>query len=511
MRAIPSLLLTSCALVTAGCAESPAPPHPSFAPVFAAVTGQLITNSSPGLIDLDGDGALDIVFGTGIDRVRPRNGGYAFVQEPQPAGYVIAVTGATNEILWRAPHGGEAFTLPRFLDVNGDGVPDVVMGGREGAFQALSGRDGARLWQVAPADAAETPVPYNFFTPAIIADVNADGVEDLVVVYGGDDTRPPGADRDAAYIVVVSGADGLVLASVETPDGRESYSSIVVYRRPDGADWLVFGTGGETHGGSAYRAPVASLLDGSFAVRVERLIEPGEKGVIAPATLVELTGDDDLDIVISTFDGRLLAVDGASAAVIWQRFDAGEESYHPAAIMRLSREGRLGLVVSRGVGTFPRYDGTVHRVHDARDGRVLYQYTDPFSPAGAPLAVDLTGDGIDEPFFFSTRFPRAPSSRIHVLHGASSEQITHEVPHTLTATPRIADPRGTGALELIALSWRVDATNEAPDWRDMSWLLLRLDLTTPTPAFPSWAGYMGTAGDGVYRGAIAPVRSSGLR
>jgi outer membrane protein assembly factor BamB len=458
-----------------------------------------MTHSSPNLIDLDGDGVQDIVFGIGIDRLQPQDGRMAWAAEPDPPGYVVAVSGATNDILWRAAQPGEAFTTPRFVELNRDGVPDVLMGGREGAFSAFSGVDGALLWRTEPRSVAQTPVPYNFFTPAVIGDVNDDGIADIVVVYGGNDLRLPGESRDPGYIALISGADGAVLAAYPTPDGRESYSAIVVYQRADGATWFIFGTGGETYGGAAYRAPVASLGDGSFPQRVERLIAPGQKGTMAPATLVELTGDGELDIVISTFDGRLIVVNGASGDVLWQRQDAGEESYHPAAVMRVSREGRLGLLVSRGIGVFPAYTGSVHRVHDARDGRVLYQYGDPFAPAGAPLAVDLTGDGIDEPFFFSMRFPRAQGGRIHILHGRSAELIAHEVSMNFASTPHIADPRDSGTLELIGLAWTVELGPDAPEWRDFRSQLLRLDLSAATPAFRSWAAYMGTATDGHYR------------
>jgi len=152
--------------------------------------------------------------------------------------------------------------------------------------------------------------------------------------------------------------------------------------------------GGETAGGAAFRAPVSSLLDGSFATAVERLTPKGEKGVIAPATLVELTGDAEPDIVISTFDGKRIVLDGATGDVIWEKAEQGEEAYHSAAVARISRDGKVGLLVSRGIGTFPRYTQTVHRLYDARDGALLYLQRDNGFPAGAPLAVDLTNDGI---------------------------------------------------------------------------------------------------------------------
>jgi outer membrane protein assembly factor BamB len=472
------------------------PPAPSFAALFPPVTGELMSTSSPSLADLDGDGVADIVFGTGVDRTRPTGRRMVFTGEPAVSGEVVAVSGATNRLLWKVANPRDAFTTPRFARLNGDAVPDVIMGGREGVLTAYDGTNGRVLWRLLGEDVVDSPFPYYFLTPAAVGDVDGDGVTDLVAAYGGNDTRMPRERRDPGYLMVVAGATGKVLKALPVPDSAETYASPVVYRRRDGADWVIFGTGGETHPGAAYRAPVASLLDGTFAGRVERLVPTGTKGVIAPPTLVELTGDGELDVVVSTFDGRLVALDGATGKPIWQREDAREETYHQPAVVRLGG-GRLGLFVSRGVGAFPRYVATVHRLHDAADGRVLYEYRDPNYPGGAALAVDLTGDGVDEPIFSSIRFPSAQGARIYVLHVPTKTLITHDVPDNFWSTPLVADVRGTGALELVGISWRVgtEGTQARPD---LHWQLLRLDLSAKAPAFRSWAGYMGTETDGQY-------------
>ena len=465
-----------------------------------------MTMSSPSLADLNGDGVADIVFGTGVERVRPTGGRLRPFPDPAISGYVVAVSGATNDVLWTVSNPRDAFTTPRFAHLDRDSVPDVVMGGREGSFSAFSGRDGGLLWRLAPGAVARTPFPFNYFRPDVITDANADGVADLLVVHGGNDTIPAGAPRDPSYLAVISGADGAVLAVQTAPDGREMYMSPVVYERPDGTEWFIFGTGGETHGGAAYRAPVASLLDGSFPRRIERLVAEGpSKGVIAPATLVELTGDNDPDIVISTFDGRVIAIAGASGKTLWQQAHDGEETYHQPAVLRTPPGGRLGLLVSRGVGAFPRYVGTAHRILDAKDGRVLYEYRDGSYPAGAPLAVDLDGDGADEPIFFSQSYPAAQGGRIHIVDVASKRLITRDVPLNFASTPVIADVRRTGTLELIGLGWRMnDSDPTAPVWQGLEWQLLRLDLSARTPEFISWGGYMGTRNDGRYHSPSPP-------
>lgn len=496
------LLSLASALALTSCRDTNRVPAPTFARVFPALGGDLMTISSPNLADLDGDAVPDIVFGTGVERVRTVQGRMLFTPEPEISGYVVAVSGATNQVLWKAANPRDAITTPRFARLNGDSVPDVIMGGREGVLTAFSGRDGAVLWRVVGTSVAESPFPYNFFTPAVTRDVNRDGVDDVVAVYGGNDTRMPNDARDPGYIALLSGADGAVLKVYASPDRSEMYASPVVYERSDGTEWVVIGTGGETHGGAAYRAPVASLFDGTFFARTERLLAPGEKkGVIAPPTLVDLNGDAELDIVIHTFDGRLVAVDGASGKALWQRDDTGEESYHSAAVVRMTPAGELGLMVSRGIGAFPKYVGSVHRLLDGKTGRPLYEYRDPNYPAGAPLAVDISGDGVDEPMFFSVRFPSAQGARIHILHRASGKLITHDIADNFWSTPVIADLRGTGTLELIGLSWRLDFNPDGnvPAWRNLHWELLRMDLSAATPASRSWAGYMGTGADGRYR------------
>ncbi|MGH7341129.1 MAG: hypothetical protein ACREKH_11610, partial [Candidatus Rokuibacteriota bacterium] len=75
-----------------------------------------MTTASPSIIDLSGDGVPDIVFGTGVDRIEPGRERFGLRPDPEISGYVVAVSGATNEILWSVPNPRDAFTTPRFLE-----------------------------------------------------------------------------------------------------------------------------------------------------------------------------------------------------------------------------------------------------------------------------------------------------------------------------------------------------------------------------------------------------------
>ncbi|MGH7506816.1 MAG: hypothetical protein ACRELX_14260, partial [Longimicrobiales bacterium] len=50
-------------LLLAGCDDAGSAPNPTFDPIFPAIVGDLMTISSPALVDLTGDGVRDIVFG----------------------------------------------------------------------------------------------------------------------------------------------------------------------------------------------------------------------------------------------------------------------------------------------------------------------------------------------------------------------------------------------------------------------------------------------------------------
>ena len=71
-------------------------------------------------------------------------------------------------------------------------------------------------------------------------------------------SEPNSPQRLVGRLLIFSGKTGEVLNWVKTPDERETYFSPVIYTKKDGLELVLFGTGGETHGGALW---VVSLFD----------------------------------------------------------------------------------------------------------------------------------------------------------------------------------------------------------------------------------------------------------
>ncbi|KAM7290009.1 hypothetical protein ISCGN_030137 [Ixodes scapularis] len=382
-------------------ARSPEEPCPRVEDVWHRTLPMLTTETAFRHLDVNQDGTQDVVFafGTGADALRyPRVVcAVYFPGSEWCGGGVAALNGLTGEEMWRLYVAHELFALTCRADLDGDGVLDCVAGGRMAGLYAVSGRTGALIWRVS-GEALALVDESNMYTAQLIRDVDADDVPDFVVAHGGDPLKEPGSQvRLAGRLLVVSGRSGRVLRWSLVPDRRESYYSPQLLRQPDGTEVLLFGTGGETHGGSLWRLRLRDLLDGHMS-RARAVYTDPDKGVMTPPALVDVTGDGVADVVSAMFNSTVVALDGVTFRRLWSHSFPQSESYSTPAVGYFDGDDTPDVMVTYQTGPgFPVYFYSQTTVLDGRTGRPLLAR--PLRAAvgtqASPLAVSLEGRGRD--------------------------------------------------------------------------------------------------------------------
>ncbi len=450
--------------------------------------------SSPHLTDLTGDGVLDVVIGGGLEDNARNNSASAF-------------DGATGEVLWHRWARNQIFGSAIFLDITNDGTDDVFIGGRGAVFMAIDGKTGELVWEFYPAGNTNDPAEvglYNFYNAQFIPDQNGDGVQDILVGNGGDKFAGPlDFDRPPGHIMVISAVDGMQLAKAKVPDEKEVYMSALVHDfEGDGSLEVIYGTGGETIGGSLWRTTLADVMQEDISTSIE-LVNGGNKGIIGVPTLADVNQDGTTDIIAQMYGRRIVTINGATNGILWDHeIEMGETVTSP--IVGLFNDDFVPDVFSiYGIGLSPTFREFKMFMFDGMTGEILYEETTQDYSLITPLACDYDGDGVDEVIFARSKaFSQGPPFQHYIrLLDFNDNKQTELVSYTdgaiLGPTPWIGDMDADGMLELV-YTHHSDASSPKPS---MGINAVRVDLPAEVPQTIAFGAYMGTHLDGKYDNA----------
>ena len=314
-------------------------------------------------------------------------------------GRLRVVSGRSGAEIWARDEGlddggGPHRDPPRIADLDGDAVPDVLVGTRWSTVLALSGRNGATIWEASVED-----------LPAValrLADMNGDGVPDAVTAAG----------RRA---VALSGRDGRRLWVFESPSEIESPAAVADADGDGHADALAV-TGRELIALSgAGGAPLWRT-----GIGAGRLLD-----------LADLDGDGAEDAVIGSLREGIEAVSGRDGSSLWVN-EALSGVVQSAAV----GQGVVLVVTPRNAAALRGADGTI----------VWQQLADLAGDAEWPrlLAGDLSGDGVPDavagPF----------EGRVCAWSGSDGTPLWSAPPSVRALSgPALADTDGDGVLDAI--------------------------------------------------------------
>jgi len=454
---------------------------------WQAFTDSIPTLSSPRACDLNNDGIKDIVLGGGTDGVASNNG-------------IMAYNGLNGNLLWKRAARNEVFGSAIFMDITNDGIKDVFMVGRQAQLLAINGANGNLLWDYFPynTNPADSGL-YNFYNPQFIADVTGDGFQDILVANGGDHaapvwdtTRPPG------HLMVVNGMNGQLIAKAVVPDSAETYcSALVADVQGNGTQWVLYGTGGETLGGSFWACTLTQLLNNTLAASIP-LLTDSNLGFIAPASLIKNPGNT-YDIIVQAYGGKVTKIKGANWSQMWAYQLPNTESSAEPVIGNFTGNSAPDVFLSLAKGSSSSYTDYYQVLLDGATGQVVLKDSIGQLQFASGNAIDLNNDGRDEAIV-SVNYIQNGSwkQRLEVFDFVSNTiaPLTgFKTGVNIGSTPLFVNLDNDGLLDLVYVV-KKDSLNPM-GWKGV--YLNRVELTSIFPnAGLAWGSYLGTMHTGVY-------------
>ncbi|MBK6815074.1 MAG: PQQ-binding-like beta-propeller repeat protein [Saprospiraceae bacterium] len=314
---------------------------------------------------------------------------------------VLALDGKTGKVLWQVASDDQVYGSATLEDINGDQSQDVIIGGRWAFLKAIDGSNGKVIWSYTRPDSTDPVLKYahyNFYNSVLVPDQNNDGVKDILIQNGGNHAASPNDSihRYPGVLMVFDGKSGQVLAADLMPDGRESYMAPLYFEQPDKSQWIVFGSGGETFGGHLFLARLEDLMHRQLKNAVIIATEPTSQGFIGPPVLADINHDQYLDIISISHGSSVFAIDGRTSKMIWSTTIPASESSNSFAVGQFTGDETPDFFTFVSRGVWPHSTGSVQVLLDGKDGRIAF--TDSIGCAGfsSPVAYDLNHDGTDE-------------------------------------------------------------------------------------------------------------------
>jgi outer membrane protein assembly factor BamB len=276
------------------------------------------TDSPAAAADLDGDGRIEVVYGT--MKVRGKDG------------RVVVLDGQSGQEKWSVSIPGHVQSEPALVDLNGDGVLDIIVTTWRGdnRVHALDGRRGEPLWTFDVGDSVYHGVSVFDF------------------------------DRDRKPEVIVTDRAGTV-RRLAGESGRVDWTGRVDGERPG----MVFGptTLVDVDGNGIPEIAVAGknlhLVDGRTGKVRWKTNLPGDHSIHRGAVPCDVNGDGKPEIVFAK-DCTVYAVAGRTGKIVWSHSvkigdDPREFVKNVPLILDLDGDGRLDLFLVTG-----RADGRKH-------------------------------------------------------------------------------------------------------------------------------------------------------
>jgi len=314
---------------------------------------------------------------------------------------VLAMNGQTGELLWQQKARDQVFGSATFHDITADGIPDVFITGRSSILMALDGANGEKIWEYRYRFENDSILKYarfNFYNSVLIPDQNKNGYPELLTVNGGNVLAEPLSEenRFPGVLMVLDTKTGEIVSAGLMPDGKESYMAPLYFEQPESKEeFVVFGSGGETISGNLYLVELSELMENNLNQAQIIASEKGH-GFIAPPTIADINEDGYYDIVSISHSSSVFAIDGKTKKALWKQNIPDTESSNGFAVGNFTEDYTLDFFTFVSHGVWPNNTGSMQVMLDGANGELAYTNSLGCTGFSSPVVYDLNNDGIDE-------------------------------------------------------------------------------------------------------------------
>lgn len=372
-------------------------------------------NAALAIGDLDGDNVIDCVF-------------------LSPEGVLTVINGDTKTQLWlnKNPIYCNKAISPVLADLNGNGLADIILVTQSSRFLAVDGKTGAEIWRSQLLGGQFTGRP-------AVADVNRDIYPDVAIAATGGNI----------YVAYGSSTEPR-LVNIEVND---SLRSIISAGDTDGDGYNEFLLGTESGfifllNGLKLEIKVSIDLNEKIAAAGDSA--NGYNSIRTPVAIGHLNDDVYDDLLVSTMQGNLFAIDGKTKKLLWDdillsQTDLISDFYFPAAIADLNNDKLEDVVIFTLDGRIKAYRGSGN---SASRKEILWEYNpdDWEKYIASPGLADINKDGI--PDIIASGY----NAGLHVIDGSNGKLIWRtqfQGQNPPKSSPLIADLEGDSFLDIL--------------------------------------------------------------